>query len=925
MTLKSVARILGKAMILTLPVVAVFGVVLYAVNATLESRNRDLLGQSETRQLEIQTVLVHNLLEKAASDIRFLASSSAVRAWADNPTPETLSRVEQDLRKTAAHKPLYYQLRLLSTQGMEMVRVQAKLPGMITSARESELQDKSRRTYFTDSLALSIGEIYVSRFDLNVENGAIERPFRPTIRIATPVFDTLGRKSGVLVLNLYGNMIREAMIASDKGFGEWQFLMADQSGYWLVGPTFEDEWGFQIPSRATRTLEGKYPRAWEAIRDRESGRLYTDKGLFLFSSINPEQSLGVSGAFFGAKKTKTSSDGIRWIFLAHLPQTRVAEYLQIKSASVFIAFGLCCLVILGYGLILAQVHERLKAARKKESNQAQALGETVDRMQYLIEINERNIQQVNESNARLESVLRAASRVSIIATDTEGVITLFNKGAETLLGYTSEEMVGKQTPVIIHSLDEIVARGHELTQELGYEVSGFDVFVEIARQGGFESREWTYIRKDGSLLTVELVATAISNVVDGIIGFLGIAVDVTERNQARQALEESRARIKSIVDAAVDGIFSINTDGVITSANTAGAAIFGYEPDEIIGEKVNMLMDEPHRSIHDQYLERYLTTGEARVIGVGGREVPGRHRDGRTIPLELGISEVKMESGHFFTGILRNITKRKAAEAELHAANLALKAKQQALNDDLSAAAHIQRGLLPQRAPNARGFTMDWLFEPSAHIGGDVFNMVPLPGGKIGLYLIDVSGHGPAAAMVTVSMSQVMQAGSDFVQENDVALAPDEVLRRLDKAFPLERFDRYCTMFYMIFDPEAREICSAGAGHPPPLLGHPGKPIQRLDAGGTVIGMGEPVPFASECIQVRAGDMLLLYTDGCTEHTNTAGQQFGVTRLEQALSERLHLEPDTLVDEIREELDRFGSGSKPEDDISLVCLKFKDE
>lgn len=203
--------------------------------------------------------------------------------------------------------------------------------------------------------------------------------------------------------------------------------------------------------------------------------------------------------------------------------------------------------------------------------------------------------------------------------------------------------------------------------------------------------------------------------------------------------------------------------------------------------------------------------------------------------------------------------------------------------------------------------------------------MLPLPGGKLGFYLIDVSGHGPAAAMVTVSISQVLQAGSEFVQENDVPLPPDEVMRRLDRDFPLERFDRFCTMFYMIYDPQDRTIHSCGAGHPPPLLAHPGQPVRRLEAGGTVIGMGEPVPFVSEYVVTKPGDVLLMYTDGCTEHANSAGQEYGVTRLEQALTERLHLEPDALVEELKKELLRFGSGSKPEDDISMVCLKFKDD
>lgn len=229
-------------------------------------------------------------------------------------------------------------------------------------------------------------------------------------------------------------------------------------------------------------------------------------------------------------------------------------------------------------------------------------------------------------------MLNAASRVSVIATDEKGTITLFNRGAENMLGYTAEEMVGINTPVPIHVMDEIIQRGKELTAELGYPVSGFDVFVETSRHGGFESREWTYVRKDGSLLDVELVVTAIRNDVDGVTGFLGIAVDVTERNHALRDLEFNRARLDSIVEAAADGIFTVDTSGIITSVNQAGAGIFGYTPDDLVGRKVNMLMPEPYRSHHDQYIEHFLTSGKASVIGVTGRELPGVDRNGREFP-----------------------------------------------------------------------------------------------------------------------------------------------------------------------------------------------------------------------------------------------------------------------------------------------------
>jgi len=143
---------------------------------------------------------------------------------------------------------------------------------------------------------------------------------------------------------------------------------------------------------------------------------------------------------------------------------------------------------------------------------------------------------IAKSNQELRAIFDSAL-VSIIGTDKNGVITHFNKGAEILLGYPITEVKGKQTPEIIHLKEEVIARGNELSEKFGREVRGFDVFVEFAKQGKYESREWTYIRKDGSRFPVQLVVTAILDGSKNITGYLGIATDVSDLNKARLDLE----------------------------------------------------------------------------------------------------------------------------------------------------------------------------------------------------------------------------------------------------------------------------------------------------------------------------------------------------------------------------------------------------
>lgn len=131
--------------------------------------------------------------------------------------------------------------------------------------------------------------------------------------------------------------------------------------------------------------------------------------------------------------------------------------------------------------------------------------------------------------------------------------------------------------------------------------------------------------------------------------------------------EESAARYRAIVDTAVEGIVTIDERGIIESANRAAEEIFGYTSRELIGRNVNILMPSPYRERHDEYLDRYRRTGEARIIGIG-REVMGVRKSGELFPLGVAVSEVRLQQRTLFTGILRDLSERQRAEEALREA-----------------------------------------------------------------------------------------------------------------------------------------------------------------------------------------------------------------------------------------------------------------
>ena len=186
-------------------------------------------------------------------------------------------------------------------------------------------------------------------------------------------------------------------------------------------------------------------------------------------------------------------------------------------------------------------------------------------------------------------------------------------------------------------------------------------------------------------------------------------------------LQDSEARIRAILDTAIDGIITIDERGIMETVNPAVSKLFCYQPAELIGRNISMLMPSPHRERHDEYIAHYLRTGEARVIGIG-REVEGLRRDGTIFPLELALSEVRGSDHRRFTGIIRDITARKEAEAALRESQSRIQA---ILDTAVDAIITIdKRGII--ESANA---AVDRLFghAPADLIGSNISLLMPSP------------------------------------------------------------------------------------------------------------------------------------------------------------------------------------------------------
>jgi PAS domain S-box-containing protein len=153
--------------------------------------------------------------------------------------------------------------------------------------------------------------------------------------------------------------------------------------------------------------------------------------------------------------------------------------------------------------------------------------------------------------------------------------------------------------------------------------------------------------------------------------FVAIALDITDRKKAEEALRDSEERTRTIVETAVEGIITIDERGTIESLNSSATRMFGYEPGELVGRNVRVLMPPPFREEHDAYLRRYRETGERKIIGIG-REIVGVRRGGEQFPLYISIGELRLRNKRLFTSVLRDLTQDKRSEEELRRMQLQL-------------------------------------------------------------------------------------------------------------------------------------------------------------------------------------------------------------------------------------------------------------
>jgi sigma-B regulation protein RsbU (phosphoserine phosphatase) len=222
------------------------------------------------------------------------------------------------------------------------------------------------------------------------------------------------------------------------------------------------------------------------------------------------------------------------------------------------------------------------------------------------------------------------------------------------------------------------------------------------------------------------------------------------------------------------------------------------------------------------------------------------------------------------------------------------------------------------------GAEIDLIYRPAAVVSGDFYDFVPLADGKMAILIGDVSGHGIEAGILMGMAKKVLAIRLQDIQDpvDALARANDDVDKDLGRV-------NFVTAFLAIFDPMRRVLTCVRAGHNPPLLYNPAREGRclQIKPGGLGLGILDSASFMPsiqvEEIQVLAGDLLLLYTDGLVEARNKEGEQFGIDRTTQALAATYGYSPALVLSTLAGALDDFAGEFVSEDDVTAVCVRFK--
>ncbi len=463
----------------------------------------------EKARIERHVGMLVSRIGDIVTDLRVVAGNAHLQDFLESGSSNDLHRMAQDFSMFVEAKQIYDQARYIDESGQEKVRVDL-INGSAKVVARDKLQNKSGRYFFTDTMKLEAGQIYISPFDLNIEGKQVEIPFKPMLRLSTPLLDGKGQCRGIAILNYYGKDLL-ARLDDSQGWESGFIELLNRDGYWLRSSDPAREWGFML-GRQDR-LATQQPEIWRLIQAEPEGQLRVGEHLWTWLRIYPlrgeMRSSSGSGEASGNSEREIAASDYYWTALSRV---QAGINAPVERAMLLRYFGLwngALLLVLMVSWMIALRQGRLNAANEL----------------------------LMMSRQRSELILAAVGE-GICGLDTQGELTFVNAAARRMLGWAEDEGIGWNLHEHTH---------HHHADGSLYPANDCPIFQTMQDGNYRHISEDYYWRKDGSRFPIEFTVTPIKR--DGqIVGAVNVFRDIAERRRIEAELLAHRNHLEALIE-----------------------------------------------------------------------------------------------------------------------------------------------------------------------------------------------------------------------------------------------------------------------------------------------------------------------------------------------------------------------------------------
>lgn len=367
-------------------------------------------------------------------------------------------------------------------------------------------------------------------------------------------------------------------------------------------------------------------------------------------------------------------------------------------------------------------------------------------------------------------------------------------------------------------------------------------------------------------------------------------------------------------------------DNPLVYVNRGFTEITGYSREEGIGRNCRYLQGTDTDPAAIAEIREAVAQRRSCIV-----EILNYRHDGTPFWNRLSLTPLRDASGEVthYIGVQSDVTAEREARETLRRTKENLERAHRRMQRNLETAASVQRSLLPDKVPSHHGASFAWHLDSCDELAGDTLDIFDLDEDHVGLYVLDVSGHGTAAALLSVALHHWLSPDPDrSVLRTDGPrgqariLSPDLVARQLNAEFPMDpETAQYFTVCYGILNRSRREFRYVCAGHPPPIHVSAAGEVRQLPSGGLPIGFMPDAEYETGLVKLEPGDRIYLYSDGLTESENDDGEFFDLHRLLEGIGAAHGTDLESSVQSVLARARRWRKYRSPEDDLTLVGLE----